>query len=164
MLRKYSNELVCQSLVSSPPDSAGPARQRRRRRARYAVPQRQRYCIATPRGLFACTGVQNLAVPGHSLSTTCTTPGLVLAANVEPARVGWLMTSRELRADWHKLKDTGDRYLVQADSTETGAYCLLGHGVTVTNPIPDTTWPRRPHGRCSSTCRRSAWPATSHPP
>lgn len=63
--------------------------------------------------------------------------GLVLAANVDPTRVRWVMTSREFVA-LRKIKDTTGRYIIQPDATEVGAYRLLGHTVTVTNRVPDT--------------------------
>lgn len=95
--------------------------------------------VATPRGLFAYTGTQNLAVGGAlTLDHLHDAEGLVLAANVDPARVRWLMRSREF-VKLRKLKDTTGRYLIQPDPTEAGAYRLLGHGVTVTNRVPDTT-------------------------
>jgi HK97 family phage major capsid protein len=94
--------------------------------------------IATPKGLFAYTGTQNLAVAGAlTLDHLHDAEGLVLAANVDPTRVRWLMTSREFVA-LRKVKATDGRYLIQPDPTESGAYRLLGHGVTITNRLPDT--------------------------
>lgn len=95
--------------------------------------------ITTPRGLFAYTGVQNLPVGGAlTLDNLHDAEALVLGANVDPSRVRWFMTSREF-VGLRKLKSTDGRYLIQPDPTEAGAYRLLGHGVTVTNRIPDTT-------------------------
>jgi HK97 family phage major capsid protein len=95
--------------------------------------------ITTPKGLFAYTGTQTLAVGGAlTLDHLHDAEGLVLAANVDPARVRWLMTSREF-VRLRKVKDTTGRYLIQPDPTEAGAYRLLGHGVVVTNRVPDTT-------------------------
>jgi len=92
-----------------------------------------------PRGLFAYTGTQTLAVGGTlTLDHLHDAEGLVLAANVDPSRVRWLMTSREF-VRLRKVKDSTGRYLIQPDPTEAGAYRLLGHGVTVTNRVPDTT-------------------------
>lgn len=48
------------------------------------------------------------------------------------------MTSREF-VELRKLKDTSGRYLIQPNPTEAGTYRLLGHGVTVTNRVSDTT-------------------------
>jgi HK97 family phage major capsid protein len=93
--------------------------------------------ITTPRGIFAYPGTQSLAVGGAlTLDHLHDAEGLVLAANVDPARVRWVMTSREF-VGLRKVKDTAGRYLIQPDPTEAGAYRLLGHGVTVTNRIPD---------------------------
>ncbi len=92
-----------------------------------------------PRGLFAYPGIQTLAVGGAlTLDHLHDAEGLVLAANVDPAKVRWLIRSREF-VRLRKVKDTTGRYLVQPDPTEAGAYRLLGHGVTVTNRVPDTT-------------------------
>jgi HK97 family phage major capsid protein len=93
--------------------------------------------IATPKGMFAWTGTQTLAVSGAlSLDDLHDAEGLVLAANVDPARVRWFMTSREFVA-LRKVKDTTGRYIIEPDPTEAGAYRLLGHGVIITNRIPD---------------------------
>lgn len=95
--------------------------------------------VTMPKGLFAYTGTQTLAVGGAlTLDHLHDAEGLVLAANVDPTRVRWLMTSREF-VGLRKVKDTTGRYIVQPDATEAGAYRLLGHGVTVTNRLPDTT-------------------------
>lgn len=95
--------------------------------------------ITTPKGIFAYTGVQTLAVDGPlTLDDLQDAEGLVLAANVNPASVRWFLTSRDFVA-LRKGKDTTGRYLIQPDPTEGGAYRLLGHGVTVTNRLPDTT-------------------------
>jgi len=95
--------------------------------------------VTTPRGIFAYTGTQTLAVNGAlTLDHLHDAEGLVLAANVDPSRVRWVMTSREF-VRLRKVKDTTGRYIIQPDATEAGAYRLLGHGVTVTNRIPDTT-------------------------
>lgn len=93
----------------------------------------------TPKGLFAWTGTQTLAVGGAlTLDHLHDAEGLVLAANVDPARVRWFMTSREF-VRLRKVKDTSGKYLIQPDPTEGGAYRLLGHGVTVTNRITDAS-------------------------
>ena len=92
-----------------------------------------------PRGLFAYTGSKTLPVGGAlTLDHLHDAEGLVLAANVDPASVRWLIRSREF-VRLRKIKDTTGRYIVQPDPTEAGAYRLLGHGVTVTNRVPDTT-------------------------
>ena len=95
--------------------------------------------VTTPKGLFAWAGTQTLAVGGAlTLDDLHDAEGLVLAGNVDPSRVRWVMTSREF-VELRKAKDTSGRYLIQPDPTEAGAYRLLGHGVTVTNRVPDTT-------------------------
>ena len=92
-----------------------------------------------PRGLFAYPGTQTLAVGGAlTLDSLHDAEGLVLTANVDPAKVRWLMRSREF-VRLRKIKDTTGRYIIQPDATEAGVYRLLGHGVTVTNRIPNTT-------------------------
>lgn len=104
--------------------------------------------ITTPKGLFAWTGTQTLAVAGAlTLDHLHDAEGLVLGANVDPTRVRWFMTSREF-VKLRKLKDTSGKYLLQPDPTEAGAYRLLGHGVTITNRIPDVTG-ATPSGRAA---------------
>lgn len=94
--------------------------------------------VTTPRGLFAYTGTQTLAVGGAlTLDHLHDAEGMLLAAFVDPSRVRWLMTSREF-VRLRKIKDTSGKYLIQPDATEAGAYRLLGHGVIVTNRVPDT--------------------------
>ena len=61
---------------------------------------------------------------------------MVLAANVDPSRVRWVMRSREF-VELRKLKDNQGRYLIEPDPTQAGAYRLLGHGVTISNRVPD---------------------------
>lgn len=95
--------------------------------------------VETPRGLFAHPGIQTLPVGGPlTLDDLHDAEGLVLAANVDPSRVRWVLTSRDF-IRLRKAKDTTGRYLIQPDPTEAGAYRLLGHGVVVTNRVPDTT-------------------------
>lgn len=95
--------------------------------------------VATPKGMFAWAGTQTLAVGAAlDLDTLHDAEALALAENVDPTRLRWFMRSREF-VELRKLKDTQGRYLIQPDPTEAGAYRLLGHGVTITNRIPDTT-------------------------
>jgi len=95
--------------------------------------------ITTPKGIFSYTGTQTLAVGGAlTLDKMLDAEGLMLAANVDPSRLRWLLTSRDF-VRLRQVKDTTGRYLVQPDATEAGAYRLLGHGVTVTNRVPNTT-------------------------
>lgn len=138
-LTRFSNELARQSVVSL--DAA----LRDRMVADVADKLDSQFLsasgdgITTPKGIFAYTGVQTLAVGGAlTLDHLQDAEGLVLAANVDPARVRWFLTSRDFVA-LRKGKDTTGRYLIQPDPVEGGAYRLLGHGVTVTNRLPDTT-------------------------
>jgi len=95
--------------------------------------------ITTPKGIFSYTGTQTLAVGGAlTLDKMLDAEGLLLAANVDTSRVRWLLTSRDF-VRLRQVKDTSGRYIVQPDATEGGAYRLLGHGVTVTNRVPNTT-------------------------
>jgi HK97 family phage major capsid protein len=139
VLTRFSNELARQSVVAL--DAALKARLVRDVAATLDA---QLFSasgdgIATPKGMFAWTGTQTLPVDGAlTLDHLHDAEGLVLAANVDPSRVRWIMTSREF-VELRKVKDTQGRYLIQPDPTEAGAYRLLGHGVTVTNRVPDTT-------------------------
>ncbi len=137
VLTRYSNELARQSVI------ALDAALRARLVGDVAAKLDTQFMsasgdgITTPKGLFAYAGTQTLAVDGPlSLDHLHDAEGLVLAANVDPARVRWVMTSREF-VGLRKVKDTSGKYLIQPDPTEGGAYRLLGHGVTVTNRIPD---------------------------
>ncbi len=139
VLTRYSNELARQSVV------ALDAALRTRLVSDVAAKLDAQFLsasgdgITTPRGLFAYPGTQTLAVGGAlTLDHLQDAEGLVLAANVDPTRVRWLMTSRDF-VRLRKAKDTTGRYLIQPDPTEGGAYRLLGHGVTITNRLPATT-------------------------
>ena len=90
-----------------------------------------------PTGLLSYTGTQELtAVGSPTLDDLHDAEGLALAANVYSVRLVWLMPSRDF-VNIRKLKDSSQRYQVQPDPTEAGAYRLLGHRVSVTNRIPD---------------------------
>ena len=139
VLTRYSNELARQSVVAL--DAALKARLVRDVAATLDAQffSASGDGIATPKGMFAWTGVQTLAVGGAlSLDDLHDAEGLVLAANVDPSRVKWFMTSREF-VGLRKVKDTTGRYIIEPDPTEAGSYRLLGHGVTIVNRIPDTT-------------------------
>lgn len=95
--------------------------------------------ITTPQGLFAWAGTQTLAVNGIlELDDLHDAEALALGENVDPTRMRWVMTSREL-IDLRKIKATDGNYIVQPDVTAAGGYTLLGHPVIVTNRVPDTT-------------------------
>lgn len=95
--------------------------------------------IETPQGLFAWAGTQTLAVGGAlTLDHLHDAEALALGANVDPAGMRWVMTSREL-IKLRKIKDADGRYIVQPDVTASGGYTLFGHPVIVSNRVPDTT-------------------------
>lgn len=95
--------------------------------------------ITTPRGLFAYAGTQTLAVNGPlTLDNLLDAEGLVLAANVNVAAVRWLITSGDF-VGLRKTKDTTGQYIVQPNVAAGAGYTLLGHPVTVTNRLPNTT-------------------------
>ncbi|MGN7779026.1 phage major capsid protein [Mycolicibacterium sp. 22603] len=94
--------------------------------------------ITTPQGLFAWAGTQTLAVGGAlTLDHLHDAEALALGANVDPAGMRWVLTSREL-IKLRKIKDADGRYIVQPDVTAAGGYTLFGHGVIVSNRVPDT--------------------------
>lgn len=137
VLVKFSNELARQSVVSL--DAA----LRQRLVTDVAATLDTAFIASTvtdgtqPTGILSYTGRQTMTGIGAiTIDDLHDAEGLALAANVNPASLRWLMTSRDFVAI-RKLKDTQDRYLVQPDPTEAGAYRLLGHAVTVTNRIPD---------------------------
>lgn len=95
--------------------------------------------IATPKGLFAWTGVQNAPVGGAlSLDALLDAWGLALAANVNLPSLKWLLTPGDFVA-LRKLKDLEDRYLLQADPTADGVFRLWGAPVIISARIPDTS-------------------------
>ena len=95
--------------------------------------------IETPQGLFAWAGTQTLAVAGVlTLDHLHDAEALALGANVDPAGMRWVLTSREL-IKLRKIKDADGRYIVQPDVTASGGYTLFGHPVIVSNRVPDTT-------------------------
>lgn len=95
--------------------------------------------ITKPRGIFAYTGTQNVAVGGAlTLDHLLDAQGLAMAANVDLTRTAWVMRSREF-IGLRKVKDTSGRYIVEPDATQAGAYRLFGVPVRVTNRVPDTT-------------------------
>lgn len=95
--------------------------------------------VTTPRGLFAWPGTQTLAVDGPlTLDDLHDAEGTVLAANVDPTRVRWVMRSRDF-VGLRKIKDTSGRYILTPDPTEAGVYRLLGHPVIISNRLADTT-------------------------
>lgn len=93
--------------------------------------------VTTPRGLFAYQGVQKLAVNGPlDLDVLLSAWGLALAANVAMGSLKWIMSPTDFVA-LRKVKDTSQRYLLQADPTADGVFRLWGSPVIVTARIPD---------------------------
>ncbi|RIT84235.1 phage major capsid protein [Mycobacteroides abscessus] len=139
VLVKFSNELARQSVVSL--DAA----LRQRLVTDVAATLDTAFIASTvvdgtqPTGILNYAGRQSItAVGAITIDDLHDAEGLALAANVDPSRLRWFMTSRDFVAI-RKLREgsgTG-QYLVQPDPTESGAYRLLGHPVTVTNRIPD---------------------------
>lgn len=94
--------------------------------------------ITKPKGLFAYAG-QTLPVGGAlTLDHLLDAEGLALGANVNPAALKWVMTSREFIA-LRKIKDTSGQYIVQANVAAGAGFQMFGHSVVVTNRVPDTT-------------------------
>lgn len=139
VLTRFSNELARQSVVSL--DAALKDRLVRDVAAKLDA---QLFSaggdgITTPRGIFAYAGTQTVAVGGAlTLDHLLDAEGKALAANVNPAGMRWVMTSREL-VKLRKVKATDGNYIIQPDVTAAGGYALFGHGVIVTSRVPDTT-------------------------
>lgn len=138
-LTRYSNELARQSVVSL--DAA----LRDRLVTDVAAKLDAQFLSAsgdgttTPRGLFAYTGTQTVAVGGAlGLDHLLDAWGLALAANVDMSRLRWVMKPREFTA-LRKVKDTQNRYQLQPDPTQDGVFRLFGAPVIVTGRVPDTT-------------------------
>ena len=95
--------------------------------------------ITKPKGLFAYSGVQNVAVGGAlTLDHLLDAQGKAMSANVDLSRTKWVLTSREFVA-LRKVKDTSGRYLIEPDVHVAGQWRLFGVPVLVSNRIPDTT-------------------------
>lgn len=93
----------------------------------------------TPKGLFAYTGTQSVAVGGAlTLDHLLDAWAKALAANVNMAGLRWVMTPREFTT-LRKVKDGSQRYQLQPDPTQDGVFRLFGAPVTVTSRVPDTT-------------------------
>lgn len=92
----------------------------------------------TPLGILNYPGVVSLPAVGvPTLDDLHDAYGIALGANVDPARLRWLMTSRDF-ISLRKIKDGDGRYMLQPDATADGVYRLLGAPVTVTNRLPAT--------------------------
>lgn len=139
-LTRYSNELARQSIIAL--DAALKARL-----VKDVADTLDRQFIAgddedggaagtAPIGLLNMAGTTPLAAVGDlTLDDLHDAEGLALANDVDPTRLRWLMRS-ETFTSLRKIKDGAQRYQLQPDPTEAGAYTLLGHRVTVTNRVP----------------------------
>lgn len=139
VLTKYSNELARQSVVSL--DQA----LKDRLVADVAARIDQQFWSAsgdgttTPKGLFAWTGTQNVAVGGAlTLDALLDAWGKALSANVNMSGLKWAITPGDFVA-LRKVKDTAGRYLLQADPSADAVFRLFGAQVIITNRIPNTT-------------------------
>ncbi len=98
----------------------------------------------TPLGILNYAGTQQITAAGApSLDVLLDAVGLLMAANVDPARCRVFMTSREFIA-FRKLKDSSGKYLLQPDPTQDGVFRVLGLPVTITNRIPIGTGTGKP--------------------
>ena len=95
--------------------------------------------ITKPKGLFAYSGVQSVAVGGQiTLDALLDAWGKALTAHVNMSSLKWVMQGREF-IKLRKLKDADNRYMLQPDPTVAGGFTLFGIPVLITNRIPDTT-------------------------
>ena len=95
--------------------------------------------VTTPKGLFAYSGIQTLAVGGAlTLDHLLTAWGMALSANVNMAALKWVMQPGDFVA-LRKVKDTTGGYLLQPDPTADGVFRLWGAPVIVTARVPNTT-------------------------
>lgn len=93
----------------------------------------------TPKGLFAWSGTQSVAVGGPlTLDVLLDAWGLALAANVNLAGLRWVMQPGDF-VKLRKVKDSDGRYLLQPDPTADGVFRLWGAPVLVTARVPNTT-------------------------
>ena len=91
----------------------------------------------TPLGLLGYADVQEMpGIGAPSIDDLQDAVGLALAAHVETSRLRWFMTSGTF-VFLRKLKDNTNRYLIEPDVTQEGAFRMLGHSVVLTNRIPD---------------------------
>ena len=140
-LTRYSNELARQSVVSL--DQA----LKDRLVADVAAKIDAQFLsasgdgITTPRGLFAYSGVQTLAVGGAlTLDHMLTAWGLALGENVNMAGLKWFLTPGDFVA-LRKVKDTAGKYILQADPTADGVFRIWGAPVVISARVPNTTAP-----------------------
>lgn len=92
----------------------------------------------TPKGLFAWSGTQSVAVGGAlTFDALLTAWGKALSANVNMAALRWVMTPGDF-VSLRKVKDSTGRYILQADPTTDAVFRLFGAPVVVTARVPDT--------------------------
>lgn len=138
-LTRFSNELARQSII------ALDAALRDRMVRDVAAKLDQAFITGTggatpgtePTGILNASGITVVdATTGTiDLDKLMDAVGAALAANADPARMRWMLCSR----DWinvRKLKDLQDRYQLTPDPSQAGAFQLFGIPVTVTNRIP----------------------------
>ena len=95
--------------------------------------------ITTPKGLFAYSGVQTLAVGGAlTLDHLLTAWGMALGENVNMTSLKWFLTPGDFVA-LRKVKDTSGKYLLQADPTADGVFRIWGAPVVISARVPNTT-------------------------
>lgn len=93
--------------------------------------------ITTPRGIFAYTGVQDVAVSGEfNVDTLLAAQGVALESNVDLSRLALFVRPGDLMA-LRGLKDADGRYLLQWDATEAGGYRVLGMNALVSAHVPE---------------------------
>lgn len=93
--------------------------------------------LRAPLGIVNYSGVQALTGVGAiSPDAILDAIGLLLATNVDPARCRIFMRSSVFVAV-RKLKDAQQRYLLQPDPTQDGAYRIHGLPVVITNRLPE---------------------------
>lgn len=93
--------------------------------------------ITTPKGLFAQTGTQSVAVGGaFTIDHVLEGQGLALAANVNTESMALFVSAADYMA-MRAQKDADGRYLVQPDVTAGGLVSpVLGAQVLVSNRVP----------------------------
>lgn len=93
--------------------------------------------ITTPRGLFAQTGTQSVAVGGaFTIDHVLEAQGLALAANVNTESMALFVDAGTYMA-MRAQKDSDGRYLVQPDVTAGGLVSpVLGAQVLISNRVP----------------------------
>ena len=95
--------------------------------------------VATPKGLFAYSGVQTVAVGGAlTLDHLLTAWGLALSANVNMSALKWLLTPGDF-VSLRKVKDNTGQYLLPPAPTADGVFRLWGAPVLISSRIPNTT-------------------------